>query len=238
MIRIIYLRAANTTPVERGDIITLAAGIAIVVIMALVLKFGGLFHDDEAVITEVSPLPTGPATGTRTFTPDTESPVTPTLNPVTTPATPVPTPSDPVPYRIYYTDNPLAYPVFRLPESMNTFGASEIPWKDPGIVSFAYLDESRSGLTQKFRIPYGVWGMNISVEARIKPQYALFDMALCNATDGKYIDAIEIAGHGTAFRNIQVSNRDMYLIIHIENVERFKITFLTPRIYYNSVMRT
>lgn len=215
---------------ERGDIIALAAGIAIVAVIAVVLKFGGILPGggQETPVAVRTPVPTQysetPAVAVTTAT-----------LPVPTTATPVLTPTDPVPYRIYYTSKPLEYPVFKLPEHMETYGASEIPWKDPDIVDFAYIDESRSGLTQEFIVPYGVWGMNISVEAVHKPQYARFDMALCNATDGRYLDAMEILNPGgTAFRSVQVSHWNMYIIIHMENVDRFRITFMTPRAYYNA----
>jgi hypothetical protein len=214
--------------VDRGDIITVAAGIGLVLVVAIVLKFGGILPqpggDTGTVPPTVSdtvpaPLPTQSAV--------------PSVPPAPATVISTPTPADPVPYRIYYSDSPLSYPVFRLPEHLETFGASEIMWKDPDIVPFAYIEESRSGITRTFNVPYWVWGVNISVEAWRKPQYARFDMAICNATDGNYIDAMEMVTPGMAFRSVQVSNWDMYLIVHMENVDRYRITFLTPRSYYN-----
>lgn len=203
---------------ERGDIITLAAGIVLVIVIAVAVKYGGL-------------LPSGmPAVPVTTF-----PVIAATALPATTTVSPSPTPADPVLYRIYYTSTPLDHPVFRLPEDLNLFGASDIAWRDPDIVPFAYLEESRSGLTQEFSIPYGVWGMNITVFASTKPQYARFKMALCYADDGKAIEGLELSGPGSAFRSVQVSNTGVYLIIHMENVDAYRITFITPRSYFNRV---
>ncbi len=208
----------------------LAAGIVIVVVIAAAVKFGGLLHAGREELPGATPVQTPERPAATAPVPAVETTI-----PVTTAPTPSPTPPDPEPYRIFYTGKPLDYPVFRLPENMETFGASDIPWKAPDIVTFAYLEEPRGGLSQVFSVPYILWRMNISVDARIKPQYARFDMVLCYAKDGRVIDGIEILNGGLAFRNVQVSNTDMYIIVHTQNVDRFRINFETPRAYYNQV---
>ena len=214
---------------KRGDIITLAAGIAIVAVLAVVLNVSGILAagSPESVPASTPPAATQPVpSGTGTSAAATPE--------GTVAATPAATPADPVPYRILYTGKPLDYPVFRLPEHMESFGATEIPWKS-GTVTFAYIEESRGSLTKEFLVPYELWGMNITVLAWTKPQYARFDMVLCSAADGKVLDGMEITGPGAAFRSVQVSNTDMYLIIHTDNVDRFRIDFITPRKNYNAV---
>lgn len=229
--RVIIHKSFQHYTVERGDIITIAAGIVIVVVIAVMVKASGIFppvnHDTGAV----TPFPTNPEPSAITKVPAMEvSDVTGTL-PTPSPAIP-----EPVPYRIFYSSKPLDYPVFRLPEHMETFGASEIPWKDPDTVTFAYLEESRGGLTQEFSVPYGLWGMNISADAWTKPQYARFDMVLCYAKDGAVIDGMEILGPGSAFRSVQVSGTGVYIIVHTQNVDKYRITFITPRTYYASAV--
>lgn len=210
---------------ERGDVITIAAGIVIVAVIAVMVKAGGILpsarHDDVSVTQ--SPVNPEPPAISRIPTPEVSSGALPTRAPA------IP---DPIPYRIFYSSRPLDYPVFRLPEHMETFGASEIPWKDPDTVAFAYIEETRGGLTQEFSVPYGLWGMNITAEAWTKPQYARLDMVLCSAKDGAVIDGMELLGPGSAFRSVQVSSTGVYIIVHTQNVDRYRITFITPRTYY------
>lgn len=220
---------------ERGDLLTIIAGIAIVIIIAIAVKYGNVIPANrfgsfsKTPVTSPAPITTESAVTTTATVP------TVTTLPLTIVPAQVPTLPDPVPVRIYYTSKPLDYPVFKLPEHMETFGGSSNPWADPDVVTFAYVTEPRGGLTQEFRVPYGLWGMNITVEAWTRPQNAQFNMVLCYAKDGRIIDGVEILNRGSVFRSIQVSNTDMYLIIHTDYVDRFLINFITPRSYYNNV---
>jgi hypothetical protein len=233
MIRVITGSCKYLT-VEKGDLIPLAVGIAVVAAVAVASQTGYLSVLHRGASSAPSPLTsvvTLPVTPSTVQTVETTAPL-----PVT--PTPETTPPDPVPYRIFYTDKPLDYPVFRLPENMETFGASEIPWKDPDVVTFAYLEESRGGLTQTFNVPYGLWRVNMTVTANINPRRARFQMVLCYANDGRVIDGMEILNRGTAYRSIQVSNTDMYIIVHTQDVDRYLIRFETPRAYYNRLNAT
>jgi hypothetical protein len=215
--------------------------LVIVVVIAVAVKYGGFLQSDRQGSPGATPVPslqTLAVTPAPVTTETTTSATAETTVPATTVPTPAPTPLEPVPYQIYYTDKPFDYPVFTLPDHMETFGASEIPWKDPDVVTFAYIDEPRGGLTHEFSVPYGLWRMNITVDAHTKPQYARFDMVLCYAKDGRIIDGMEILYPGSAFRAIQISNTDMYVIVHTDNVDRFRINFETPRAYYNQVAGT
>ena len=215
---------------ERGDIITLVAGIAFVIIIAMFVK---VWAPGSPQVQNI------PIQNVPNMTPLIPAIITTNPSPGVTTATIRTTePALPNPIRIIYTRNPMALPVIHLPDSMETFGGSDIPWKNPDVVIFAYMNESQGGLSGKFNVPYELWGMNISVEAWTKPQYAQFEMVLCTAEDGNILEGIEIMNGGTAFRNVQVSGRDMYLIIHTQNVDRFRIDFITPRAYYTRTQKT
>lgn len=204
---------------ERGDLVTLAAGIILVIVIGLVVKGGSLLPSHQEV-PATTPLP-------ETIPPVSTVP-TVTVLPQST------TSPNVVPVRITYARYPLNYPKIRLPDFMETFGGSDIPWKDPAVVPFAEMQGSRGGLSQEFTVPYPLWGMNITVEAWTKPQYARFGMVLCSADDGSVLKGIEILNRGAAFRSIQVSGKPMYLIINTENVDRFRIDFITPLEYFNT----
>ncbi len=218
---------------EKGDIVTIAGGVVIVIVIALAVQYTGFFQTRH----QESPV-TLPVTAANLPEPPVHVPAPETPEQVATSPSPSPTPANPALYRIFYTSNPLDYPVFRLPDNMETFGASETPWKDPDVVPFAFIEEPRGGLTQTFRIPYGLWRMNVSVEAWTKPQYARFDMVVCYASDGRVIDGVEILNHGSAYRNVQVSDTDLYIIVSMQDVDRYRITFETPRSYYTRVAGT
>ncbi|HRY74886.1 MAG TPA: hypothetical protein P5217_01250 [Methanoregulaceae archaeon] len=210
---------------ERGDLITIAAGIILVVFIALVIKGGDILPSREGGQEATLVPETISAAGTVVPTP-TPVPVQPTINPGI------------VPVHITYARSPLGYPNIRIPDKMETFGGSDIPWRDPVVVRFAEFQGARGGLSQAFTVPYQLWGMNITVEAWNKPQYARFGMALCSAEDGSVLEGMEILKRGTAFRSVQVSGKPMYLIISTENVDRFRIDFITPPGYFNATQKT
>jgi len=211
---------------ERGDIVTMIAAIAIVCVIAVFANPQSLagLHLPVPAIPVGTPVP--PANPTPLLI-DTPSLITPT-------ATPTPLPTDAPPYRIYYTDKPLTYPVWMLPTNMNTFGASDIPLRGEEMVTFAYVEDVRGGLTQTFSVPYPIWVMNTTVVSERNPQYGNFRMALCYAGNGTVIDGEEILNRGLAYRVVQTSNTKMYMIIGATYIDSYRIDLQTPRKYYDA----
>lgn len=212
---------------EKGDIYTIIGGFVIVLLIAVIIKPGGF-----------SLLSPAPASVAPTAVPSTAPvPVTPFLvnssNATHVVSPPTIRPDDP-PYRIFYTNNPFTYPVVKLPENMETFGASDVPWRDQEIVPFAFIEESRGGLTQTFSVPYEVWMLNITVVADRQPQYGRFRMALCDAKTGAILEGTEILNYGTMYKTIQYSDTKMYMIISTASIDKFRISFETPRNYYDA----
>jgi hypothetical protein len=215
--------------VESGDILAVAGGLVIVLVIALIANPQYLpgFSLDR---------PTGTPLVTTTPSPvQVPAPPTITVTPSPVPAliTPTPVPTQALPYRIFYTDNPFSYPSYKLPERMDTFGESDIRRSGEDIVTFAYMGDTRGGLTRIFSIPYPVWMLNITVNASRTPQLGNFRMALCYARNGTIIDGTEILNQGSAYKKIQTSNTDLYLIISTANIERYHIDFQTTRQYFD-----
>ncbi len=212
---------------ETGDILTVAGGLLIVLVIALLANphyLSGLQGS----------LPGGTPVPTQTPIPTTTSAApfpTPATTMATT-ATPAPPPTPALPTRIYYTDNPFSYPVVRLPDKLDMFGESDIRRSDRDIVTFAYLADTRGGLTRVFSVPYPVWTMDIRVIDNTTPNIASFRMALCYAANGTIIDGVELIHPGTAYKKIQTSNIPLYLIISTANIEGYRIDLQTSRQYY------
>jgi hypothetical protein len=210
--------------VEKGDILFFAAGIITVIVIAILVNpqsISGILPQ----VPFVTPLPE------QTRIP---LPVEIIITPTYTEITPVPRPTEAALNRIYYSEKPLAYPRLKLPENMEVYGASDILQRNMELVPFAFIEEKRGGLTQEFTIPYPLWVLNISVVANTSPQYGNFRMLLCNATDGTIIEGVEILNQGNAYRIIQISNTELYMIISATSVDTYRITFETPRTYYNA----
>jgi hypothetical protein len=214
--------------VERSDILTLVGGLVIVIIIAVIANPHYLSGIASPAPTPApSPLPTEP-----TAAPVTTMPVaTPAVPVVSETPTPEPTPAPP--YRIVYTSNPFAYPRFKMPDNMDTFGASDVAIRNREMVTFAYVADSRGGLTQKFRVPYPVWVINTTVTANRTPQYGDFKMALCYASNGTVINGEEILNRGNLYRVIETSGTDMYMIITTSYIDSYNISLETPRDYYD-----
>jgi hypothetical protein len=210
--------------VEKGDFLIFAAGIATVIVIAILVN-------PQSMYGFLAPLPVATPVPAPALTP---LPVLTTITPTYQDVSPTPTPYDAPQYRIFYTDKPLSYPLFKLPENMEMFGGSDILWRYQEMVPFAFIEDKRGGLTQRFSIPYPIWVLNITVTADTRPQYGNFRMALCDASNGTIIEGIEILNRGTAYRIIQTSNTDLYMIITTTSIDRYRITLETPRNYYDT----
>jgi len=208
--------------VDKGDLVTVVGGFAVILVIAMLANPGLFTHLLSPGVSNSTP------TETVTVVPGT--PVT-----VTTPVTPRETEGQnqtavSQPYRIVYTNNPFTYPVIHLPDHMETFGASDVNL-EKNMTPFAYIEETRGGITQKFSVPYETWALNVSVTADREPQYAVFRMALCDAT-GDIITGAGIQYPGTVYKVVHGSGNGLYMIISTDSVDSFRVTLETPaRIY-------
>jgi hypothetical protein len=213
--------------VESGDILALLAGIAIVIIVAVVANppdFSGKSVSPATAVspTEINGGPAAPATTpARILTP---TPLVPLDN----------NKSYPSPYRILYTDKPFTYPVYKMPANMETFGASEILWRNKEWVPFAFIEDTQGGLTNVFSVPYPIWVLNTTVISEQNPQYSNLRFVLCYADTGGIIEGEEILNPQTSYRIVQTSNTKMYLIIATGSIDRFRIYLETPKTYYDA----
>ncbi len=214
---------------EKGDILTLVGGLVLVLVIALVMNPHYLSSLSAPAETEPELVSPAAYLAKNPPSPTPGQTVVPVV--VTTPAGP--RPDDP-PYRIVYTSQPYTYPRFKLPESMSIFGASDIPIRTEESVPFAYITDTRGGLTQYFSVPYPVWVLNTTVIANRTPQYGNFQMVLCYASNGSIIKGDEVLNRGTSHRIVQTSGTDVYLIITTAYIDSFYISLETPRSYYNA----
>jgi hypothetical protein len=208
--------------VDKGDIYTLIVGFVVILVVAVIANHGLI--SSTSSVTGSSPTVTVPSVS-FTQIPNTSSVVqTPTVTP---------TLQLPVPYRITLTTNPFSYPVIHLPDHMETYGVSNTPRGNVN-VPFAYVEDSRGGLTTIFKVPYAVWALNISVTANTHPQYASFDMVLCDARTGAIITGAEILNGGTIYKIVRTSG-SIYMIIGVSYVDDYNITLETPLSYFENV---
>jgi hypothetical protein len=213
--------------VELRDILTVVLGLVIVIVIALATNPHYLNGSPPG-----QPVVTAPVTGVPSPVQAITSPAkTPVPTPSAAQTSPLPAPAPP--YRIFYTDKPFTYPNVKLPERMDTIGESDIPRPGEDVVTFAYIEDTRGGLSTVFSIPYPVWEMNITVNASRTPQLGNFRMALCYARNGTVIDGTEVLNQGNAYKKIQTSNTDLYLIVSTANIDRYRIDFQTSRFYYD-----
>ncbi|MCK9630391.1 MAG: hypothetical protein M0R30_02015 [Methanoregula sp.] len=208
---------------EKGDIITLVVGVILVLIMAVVAN-----PQVQLFPGQPAPVPTPGETPVPT---PVETPVI-SSTPLPT-STPTPVPTIAPPYQIYYSSDPFTYPRFKMPENMNTFGAGDLLRRDE-MVTFAFMNGTRGGLSQKFRVPYPVWVLNTTVTADRNPQYGNFRMVLCYAANGTIIDGEEILNRGSMTRVVETSGAEVYMIITTAYVDYFRIELATPRDYYDA----
>jgi len=216
--------------VEKGDLFTLIGGVILVFVIALVLNphyLSGL--PGTGGKQPLTPVPAVVSTVQDTHVlPITAAP------PLTVAVTVIPTaePTVAPPYRLFYNSSPFSYPRFKMPDNIYIYGAGDIPFRGREMVTFAYINESRGGLTQRFSVPYPVWSLNATVTAERTPQYGNFKMVLCYANNGTVIDGMEILNRGSMTRVIQTYGVDVYMIITTAYIDSYQIDLETPRDYY------
>jgi len=228
--RHVFLGTPPVLFVETGDLLTLVVGLVIVIAIAFIANPHYLSELNHPAPIP-TPIPTAVPLVTVTPVPVTILPVataTPTPN-----VTPTPQPTLAPPYRIVYASNPFLYPKFKMPVNMDVFGAGDVPLRGREMVPFAYISDSRGGLTHTFLVPYPVWAINTTVIANLTPQYGDFKMVLCYASNGTVINGEEIFNRGSMYRVIETSNTEMYMIITTTYIDKYIITFETPRNYYD-----
>jgi hypothetical protein len=210
--------------VKTGDIVTLIGGLVFVIVIAILVNPGTISGTSSLIHPPPMIVPVAV----------TSVPI-PVLTVFPTPVlTPVPVPTTAPPYRIFYSPDPFSYPVYKLPENLGTFGASDNLGYGKEMVPFAFVDDVRGGVTQKFSVPYPVWGMNITVTANRTPQYGNFRILLADAADGRIIDGGEILNRGSMYRIFYTSDTDVYMIISTAYIDRFRIDLETDRNYYDT----
>ena len=215
---------------EKGDILTVAGGLVIVLVIALIANphyLAGI----QSLLPAATPVPAQVQVPVITRTAVQTEPVTMRI----TPALPTPSPTFRAPSRIFYTDKPFSYPAVMLPDRLDIYGESDIRRPGEEFVTFATLAEQRGGLTQVFTIPYPVWAMDIRVFDNATPNVGSFRMALCYASNGTIIDGLEMIHPGTSFKKIQTSNIPLYLIVSTDGIDGFRIDFQTTREYYDTI---
>ena len=218
----VFIENRPELPVDKGDILTVAGGTVVILLVAVIANPG--------LLSSVLPGPAGGHAVQEPVPSVTQTPVS-VVSAMPTPAVNR-TPAPPPPlFRITYTNTPFSYPVIHLPDHMEVYGASSTPLLANTTVTFAYMEESSGGLTQVFSVPYQAWALNISVTANTQPQYSLFRMVLCDAQTGDIITGSEIQNGGTMYKAVRSSGK-MYMIVSVDYVDSFRINLETPVQYY------
>ncbi|QSZ66281.1 hypothetical protein RJ40_01585 [Methanofollis aquaemaris] len=176
-----------------GDLLSVAAGVVIVVLVASAVQWWG---DDRLPIDN----------STENVQPLLLHQTDPTQSP-----TPVPLPTI---SKIGYVEKPvLKYKTYLLPDNISLFGASDPSWKTKDSVAFASLEEEHGGVTGTFTVPYPMWRMNCTVTPDDSPEYTLFRAILIDVKTNAIIEGIELRAPGHVIKNIMVSDGEYYLVV-------------------------
>lgn len=193
---------------DKGDVISILAALAIISVLALVFQ--------PPVVEEVEETP----------------------SPTTLPLTILPTqtstaPSEPS--RLFYAASARDYPRSHLPDNLTQYGGSDPPWTGTGeTIPFAYIEEGRGGITEVFHVPYAVWRLNCTVSSTIRPEAAHFRMALVEFSSGAIVEGADLHYPGNIIKNVERGGKDFFLIVSVDNVDRYRIVLETLPEYYSA----
>ncbi len=191
---------------DKGDALSILAALIIVSAMALVFR---------PPVAEAGPEVTEIFAPESTTTPAATAPAVPAL------------PASPDPARISYATGIRDYPLWHLPDNLTSRGGSDPPWKETGVVPFAYVEESRGGITRTFHVPYAIWRLNCSVSATVRPEAAHFRMALVERESGTIVEGADLRYPGSIIKNVERGGRDFYLIVGVDEIDSYRITLET-----------
>ncbi|MHC1630466.1 MAG: hypothetical protein ACXQTG_05920 [Methanoculleaceae archaeon] len=191
---------------NKGDIASLIAGVAIVVAVATVY-YGDTTPSDERMPGRTDVY-------------------------VTVTAIPTPTPTGPpeytgAVYRIRYTDDYFSYPVWWMPDNLTTYGGSDPPAWRGGSRTIARLEEEHGGVSEIFVVHSPVWRLNCTVDATGAPAGAMFGMMCVDARSGEILNAGELRGTGIIQKNIHRGGNETYIVVDARSIDRFSITVET-----------
>jgi hypothetical protein len=196
--------------VERRDLLVVVIGLIIVAAIALVASPPGE-ENERPSVPQVTVEPTLPA------------------GPVDSPA-PAPTITEPHPAPVQkfgYASEPLSYPLHKIPENMNIFGASDPEWPHIDWVSFAVLEKDHGGLSETFTVAYPVWKVVCRLNATTHPLSARLQWVLVDAVTGSIVEGAELFTGGTVNKTVQISRTPMYFIISARDADSFTLTLET-----------
>lgn len=216
----ISARLCNIVTVDRRDILTIGAGVVIILIISLFL------HPPQLGVGQVkeTPVPTvnlTPGTVIQTTVPTIPLPI----------VIPAPTGQQSDLQHLTFTRTPWLFPRYQMPDNLNIYGASDPAWRFNDTIAFAYLSDKRGGLTNNFTVPYPIWKINCTVTAQTHPERAQFQMALVDADTGAIITGMQFFFPGTTTRILQTSHHQFYMIIACQDVDQYTLTLETSPSY-------
>jgi hypothetical protein len=204
---------------EKRSVGAIAAGIIVVVVIAMILR------PPAAVMAIVAPTPT------PTPTPPPTLPTIPTPVP-TTVQTPIriaaPGEVKVETREIGFTARPWEYPLYQLPDDLVVFGASDVSWRFNDSVVFSYINGTRGGVTNRFTVHYPTWRIVCRTSSDAWPEFARLRLAVIDNSTGGVINGIDLQYPGTASRVIRTYDREFYLIVAADHLDRYTITLEAP----------
>lgn len=117
------------------------------------------------------------------------------------------------------------------------YGSSDIfsaeIWESENITTFAYMEESNSGFSRIFGVPYPVWRIRVSMVPKGNPAYSSLMWILIDSSTGDVITGSSVLPGNKISKEVEISNRNLYFLIEAKNVNSFKIILETPEISYD-----
>jgi hypothetical protein len=83
-------------------------------------------------------------------------------------------------------------------------------------------------------VPYAVWRLNCTVSSTIRPEAAHFRMALVEFSGGTIVEGADLHYPGSIIKNVERGGKDFFLIVSVDNVDRYQIVLETLPGYYST----
>lgn len=126
------------------------------------------------------------------------------------------------------------------PTNMDGFTTSDLFSSDiwggenGDVMTFAYMNGSKSGFSEIFGVPYSLWRINCTMAPSGNPAYSRLMWVLVDSATGDVITGGNLFPEGQIVMDASVANKEMYFIIEAKNVKSFTLELQTPGISYKN----
>lgn len=139
-----------------------------------------------------------------------------------------------------YMSGGKGYPVTEFPTGMTRFGASDPEyakiWMAEETIRFAEYSGPGNGFSEMFHIPFGLWRINASMNASVKPESSRLTWVLVDGETGTILTGNQMRYKEHVIKTVQASGQSFYFMVSAQDVNDYTFTLETTKAQYGDAL--